>query len=67
MLFSQGQSSVTGGDCSVIGQTTHQSLSICRLQLENPFASDSDPVDMASSMKLLGGNEAALQLEIIQL
>jgi len=35
--------------------------------VENPFASDSDPVDMASRMKLLGGNEAALQLKIIQL
>ena len=67
MLFSQGQSSVTGGDYSVIGQTTHHSLSICRRQLENLFASESDHVDMAFSMKLLGGNEAALQLEIIQL
>jgi len=35
--------------------------------VENPFASESDPVDMASSLKLLGGDEAALQLEIINL
>ena len=35
--------------------------------VENPFASESDPVDTASSMKQLGGDEAALQLEIINL
>jgi len=35
--------------------------------VENPFASESDPVDIPSSMKLLVGDEAALQLEIINL
>jgi len=35
--------------------------------VENPFASESDVVDTASSVKLLGSDEAALQLEIINL